>query len=322
MTLDDFKPGLPWWGGDLQTIGAYFVSRFPRLPLHPFERLLLPIDDGSGDSLVAALHRQETGRDRPLVVLIHGLAGCEESCYMVATAAYLLGCGFPVLRLNLRGAGPSRLHCRREYHAGSTAELHAAIQGLDPDLRGRGLLAIGFSLGGNILLKYLAEYRGHTPVLAAASISAPIDLADASRCLLRWRNTFYQRHLLAGVKRSTTLPRSDLTAKERAAILAARSIHEFDHAFTAPRNGYPDADRFYEANAAQRFLDAIRTPTLLIHARDDPFVPATAYERVEWRRLPYLTALLPRSGGHLGFRDPTGLWLLGRILGFFRKHTY
>ena len=104
-----------------------------------------------------------------------------------------------------------------------------------------------------------------------------------------------------------------------AAALAGRgaSVYAFDHAFTAPRNGYPDADGFYEANAAKRFLDGVRTPTLLVHAEDDPFVPAAPYHTVVWRRLPHLTPLLPRSGGHLGFHDPSGFWLLERIRAFF-----
>jgi predicted alpha/beta-fold hydrolase len=226
--------------------------------------------------------------------------------------------GHPVLRFNLRGAGPSRPYCRLQYHAGSTGDLHAALGQLDPALLARGLLAVGFSLGGNLLLKYLAEYgeRG-TPVTAAATVSAPIDLAAASRCLTRWRNRLYQRYLLGSVKRNCTTAMAELTAGERAAILAAPSVYAFDHGFTAPRNGYADADGFYEANAAKRFLDGVRTPTLLIHAEDDPFVPAAPYHTVEWRRLSRLTPLLPRSGGHLGFHDPSGFWLLERIRAFF-----
>ena len=227
-----------------------------------------------------------------------------------------------MLRLNLRGAGPSRPHCRLQYHAGSTADLHAALGGLDPALTRHGVVAVGFSLGGNLLLKYLGEHGAGAPIAAAASVSAPIDLAAASRCLLRWRNALYHRYLLGGVKRNcTTTPAAELTARERAAILAARSLYAFDHAFTARRNGYRDADHFYEANAAKRFLDAIRTPTLLIHAEDDPFVPAAPYHGIDWRRLRHLTPLLPRSGGHLGFHDPSGFWLLRCIGAFFEGRS-
>ena len=324
VSLPDFNPRLPWWGGDLQTVRNYFLSHLPEIPDRPVERLLLPMSDGSGDRLVAALHRADAGGggDRPLILLIHGLGGCEASCYLIAATGHFLRLGYPVLRLNLRGAGPSRPHCRLQYHPGGTGDLHAAIGQLDPALVRQGLLAVGFSLGGNLLLKYLAEYgAGGTAVRAAATVSAPIDLAAASRCLMRWRNRLYQRYLLGSIKRNCTTARAELTARERAAILAAASVYEFDHTFTGPRNGYRDADQFYEANAAKRFLDGVRTPTLLVHALDDPFVPAAPYHLIDWKRLPHLTPLLPRSGGHLGFHDPSGVWLLRRIAAFFEGRS-
>ena len=319
VELPDFVARPPWWGGDLQTLRSHLLGRTPpRLPGAPAERLLLPMDDGSGDRLAAALNRPEEDRGRPTVLLRHGVTGCEDGAYMVHAAEHFLALGHPVVRLNFRGAGPSRATCRLHHHSGRTGDLDAAIRGLGPALTARGLLAVGFSLGGNTLLKYLGE-RGDAaaPILAAASVSAPIDLIASARCLLRRRNALYQRTILAGLKRGTLAPPAELTDAERAAVLDARTVVEFDDRFTAPRHGFAGAEDYYTTCAAARFLPGIRTPTLLVHARDDPFVPAAAYLALDWRRLPHLTPLLPKGGGHLGFHDRAGSWHLRRIAAFF-----
>ena len=109
VALSDFNPRLPWWGGDLQTIRNYALSVDHALPSRAAQRLVVPLEDGSGDRLVAALHLpDETRAARPLVLLIHGISGCETSCYIVLAAAFFLARGYPVLRINQRGAGPSR----------------------------------------------------------------------------------------------------------------------------------------------------------------------------------------------------------------------
>ena len=117
-----------------------------------------------------------------------------------ASARHFLSLGYPVLRLNLRGAGPSQGHCRYRYHAGRSEDLRLVLGSMDGRLAGRGLFLVGFSLGGNVLLKYLGEVGRRAMVLGAASISAPIDLDAARRCLMRPRNLLYHRYLLARLK--------------------------------------------------------------------------------------------------------------------------
>lgn len=315
--LSDFNPRLPWWGGDLQTIRNYAFSIDQALPSRAVEQLIVPLDDGSGDQLVASLHLPQEDRNRPLVVLIHGISGSERSCYMVVAAAYFLARGHAVLKVNLRGAGPSRPYCRGHYHAGLTADFATLINRLDPQLTRNGLLPIGFSLGGNLLLKFLGEVGADSPVRRAATVSAPLDLAQSCRSLMRWRNYLYHRYILTHLKRNCTAPGAELTDAERKAILTAGTLWQFDNGFTAPRHGYADAQDFYESNSSQNFLGGIRTETLLIHAQDDPFVPAAPYLEHSWSKMPKLMPLLPRSGGHLGFHDPMGVWHLRQIELFF-----
>jgi predicted alpha/beta-fold hydrolase len=317
VTLSEFNPQLPWWGGDLQTIRNYALSVDHALPSRAAKRIVVRLPDG--DRLVASLHLPEQARERPLVILVHGISGCENSCYMVLAAAYFLARGYPVLRVNQRGAGPSRRFCRRQYHAGRTEDFAALLDRLDPQLTRNGVLPIGFSLGGNVLLKYLGEVGRNGPVRRAATVSAPLDLAHSCRSLMRWRNYLYHRYILTHLKRNCTAPGAALSETERKAILGAPTLWAFDDGFTAPRHGYAGAEDFYGANSCQHFLGGIRVPTLLIHAQDDPFVPAQPYLERPWSGEPHLRALLPKSGGHLGFHDLSGVWHLRQIEAFFAE---
>ncbi len=315
--ISAFRPRPPWWGGDLQTLRNFVVMRNLRigLPMVTGERLYLPMTDGSGDRLAASL-TPAPGR-RPLVVLIHGLTGSEESTYMLTSARRFHALGYPVLRLNLRGAGPSRATCRGHYHAGRGEDLRDALDALDPAPAAAGLILVGYSLGGNMLLKFLTEHGGGFPIRAAATVSAPIDLAATTRHIMRPRNLIYHRRLLAGMKRDALA--GGLRPAERDAVEAARTVYEFDDGFVAPRHGFGGADHYYAACAALGFLDAVPVPTLMIHAQDDPWVPAAAYLDYDWRANPRLTALISRGGGHCGFHDRGGTWHDRAMAVFFEQ---
>lgn len=302
-----FRPRPPWWGPDLQTLRNVLVPPRPGLAGFASQRLALAMADGSGDSLLGLLQRPDPpgpladGAERALVVLIHGLAGSEDSAYVQASAGFWLRRGHPVLRLNLRGAGPSRTLCRQQYHAGRSGDLRDALYALDPALRAAGLVLVGYSLGGNMLLKFLAESGAGFPVRAAASVSAPIDLAAAARRILAPRNALYHWSLLRGLKSESLGDGAEISEGERQRVRAARNIVEFDDSFVAPRNGFADAADYYARCAARGFLRKIEVPTLLIHALDDPWIPAEAYTGFPWRENPKLQPLLVRGGGHVGF---------------------
>ncbi|MEM9628454.1 MAG: alpha/beta fold hydrolase [Pseudomonadota bacterium] len=316
-TSPGFSPRRPWWGGDLQTLRNYALQARHALPGQHGERLIVPLEDGSGDHMVMTIDRPSGGGNRPLVMLVHGISGSESSCYMTVATAFFLARGYPVLRVNLRGAGLSRPFCRRQYHAGCSEDLATVIDALDPELTRHGIMPIGFSLGGNVLLKLLGTLGRHLPIVKAAAVSAPIDLAQSSSSLMRWRNFAYHRFILTRLKRQCTAAGAELSKTERQAILGARSLWQLDDRFTAPRNGYDSAVDYYRDNAAKGFLGAIRQPTMLIHAKDDPFVPVSPYFQQRWGNHPNLKVLLPTSGGHLGFHDPLGLWHLRQIDDFF-----
>jgi len=312
LEIAGFRPRFPWLGGDLQTLRNFLTRPNHDLSRWPRRRLELAMRDGSGDRLIGSLHGGEAAA-RGLVMLVHGLTGCEDSLYVRASAAFWLSQGFRVLRLNLRGAGPSRPLCGEQYHAGRSGDLRDALLALRDapgvDLN-RGLYLMGYSLGANMLLRFLAEEAGDFPVTAAASVSAPIDLKAAQLRLMQARNWVYHRFLLKGMRREALATPRELTPAERAAIVSADSVFAYDEQVIAPRNGFAGADDYYRQCSGLRFLAAIKTPTLLVQARDDTRVPAAAYEAIDWAGHPALTPLLAASGGHVGFhgRERDAAW--------------
>lgn len=299
LDLPSFRPRFPWWGGDLQTLANRFYPP-TRLPPHTSERLSFEFSDG--DTLLALLDRPATPRaGRPLAIVIHGLTGAEDSAYMLSMARHLLNDGHRVLRLNLRGAGPSRSLCAAHYYAGRSQDLRELLALLPGELTQDGLVAVGYSLGAAMLLKYLGEEGTRTPLSAAASVSAPIDLAATCASMMRPRNRLYHGYLLAQMKREATGEGAWLSPAERAAILGSRSILEYDDRFIAPRHGFAGADDYYRRCRPLAFMSDIRVPTLVLAALDDPWIPGTLYSSYDWASNKTLAPLLPPRGGHVGF---------------------
>lgn len=314
-----FSPRFPWLGGDLQTLRYYFFPPSADLSAWPARRLSFPLRGTGGDTLLAALHRPAGAAARPLVVLAHGLTGCEGSSYMLESARFFLTAGYPVMRLNLRGAGPSRDTCRGSYCAGSGGDIGEVLAALDAEDARRGVALVGFSLGGAIVLDYLARRmeaarpresdpgidagsarRGRAALpICAVTVSAPLDLGASVRRMMRPRNVLYHRWLLARMKDAVSAGAVRASGRERAAVRDARSIREFDDAFTAPRNGFEDADDYYARCSVRGVLDRVETPTLLLHARNDPWIPSAAYEEAGRNAQPHVT--LTDDGGHVGF---------------------
>ena len=246
------------------------------------------------------------------LALFHGLEGCSDSHYARAIAAHAARAGWRVALPHFRGCSGEPNRKPRAYHSGDTEEVDWILKRLGP-----GLCAAGISLGGNALLKWLGERGGEARALVrrAAAVSAPIDLAAAGDALDHGLNRLlYARHFL-----STLKPKS-LAKLERfpglydaAQVRAARTFREFDHLVTAPLHGFRDVDHYWSAASSGRWLAHIRLPTLLINARNDPFLPEHALLAASRDAAPCVLLEFPRSGGHVGFQHP---WLVQRLLHF------
>ena len=292
-----FRQRFPWIGGDLQTLRNFLLQHIEDLTPWPERRLRLPLGGPDGDHLAAALHApSEPAGGKPLVVLIHGLTGCEDSRHIRVSAAHLLRHGYPVVRLNLRGAGPSRPLSRGFYHAGRSEDLHDAVAALCADGAAPtddGLALIGFSLGANVLLKFLSESDLALPLVGAVSVSAPIDLRASQQRIMAPRNRLYHRYLLHRMIDDVLGPTRDRAPP--------RSVYDFDDRIVAPVNGFAGAKDYYARCSARQFLPAIRLPTLILFAADDPWIPFEAYRTYAWSETPALTPVVSERGGHVGF---------------------
>ncbi|MBI5790824.1 MAG: hydrolase [Rhodocyclales bacterium] len=258
----------------------------------------------------------------PCVALFHGLEGSSRSHYARRLMHTVAQRGWHGVVVHFRGCSGEPNRLPRAYHSGDSAEIDWVLR----RLRGLGhpaLFAAGVSLGGNALLKWLAEQGAAAAdvVDAAASVSAPLDLAAANLALSSGFNLVYARHFLrtlipaARAKAQRFPGRFDLRRAE-----SARTLRDFDDAVTAPLHGFLGADDYYARSSAGPLLGAVRTPTLLLHAANDPFLPIAAMPRLD--QLPAaLTLEIHRHGGHVGFVHdalPGRIdWLPQRLLAHF-----
>ncbi len=259
----------------------------------------------------------------PLLVLFHGLEGSSRSHYAIALMRALAARGWRGVVYHFRGCGglPNRLP--RAYHSGDTAELDWVLPRLKAVSAGAPLYAVGVSLGGNVLLKWLGE-RGHAadPIVAsAAAVSAPFDLMASGAALERGFNRLYARLFLDSLKPKVLgmLERHPPLC-DRRRLLQARTLREFDDAFTAPVHGFRDADDYWTRASSKPWFTRITVPTLVLNARNDPFLPEVALAQAS-EVSAHVTLEYPAQGGHVGFcTGPyparTG-WLPQRLLGFF-----
>lgn len=296
-----FRPRFPWWGGDLQTLRNKLAYRHRPLPGGASDfRVALP----DGDTLTGTLHRSPDPEPVPLIVLLHGLTGSEYSMYMMESTRYHLSRGHGVLRMNLRAAGSSAALCATPYSGKSWPDVLAMLDAIDSALTENGVFLIGYSMGGNILLNALPHVPSSVPCVGAATVSAPIDPAGASKRLMERRNRIYEKSLLGDMKDShLALPFAKYEAM-RDAIQNVRSIWEFDDNVTAPRLGLGGAQAYYDATAGKDHVGAVRVPLLMIHSEDDPWIPIAPYRALS---PPANVAVeITKSGGHVGYHGKHG----------------
>lgn len=286
-------PGPHW-----QTVGARWTRAGGGVRLRR-ERVTTP----DGDFIDLDWTERGDGA-APLVVLLHGLEGSARSGYALEAYRQLAARGVGAVGFNFRSCSGELNRGRRLYHSGETDDLRFLVGLLRARRPDAPLGALGFSLGGNVLLKYLAEAGAaeNTPIAAAAAVSVPYDLARGAAYTERGVARLYVHRLLRSLRRKVRARVADLGDRlDVPAALAARTFRAFDDAATAPLHGFRDADDYYARSSSGPRLGEVRVPTLLIHAADDPFLPPEALPRGQVAGNPALEACFTATGGHVGF---------------------
>ena len=316
----------PWWlpGAHAQTLAGKLLRAKPQLGVTA-ER----IDTSDGDFLDLDW-MPETDPAAPVVLVLHGLEGHTRRGYIVQMFVALADQGLRAVGLNFRGCSGETNRAPRSYHSGETEDVALVVRLLRDRFPGRPIMAVGFSLGGNVLLKLLGELadRGSLPISAAVAISVPYDLSAGATALAqgvmaRFYTRYFVRSLMSKVRAKKALLENLL---DLSAVSDRATIREFDDVVTAPLHGFAGAEDYYELCSSRRFVARIRTPTLLLHSLNDPFLPSSAIPREIIADNPRLTLIVTDRGGHVGFVEGAvpwspSFWAEREAAGFLR-HQY
>ena len=288
-----FQPA--WWlkNRHAQTL---WPSLFRRRPDIPLKRERLELTDG--DFLDLDWAEENNG---PLVLILHGLEGNSHSHYARPLIQHLSTQGLHPVLMYFRGCSGEANRLPRAYHSGETGDLAQVMQHLMSRYPQKQIFAIGFSLGGNVLLKWLGETGRDNPLNAAAAVSVPFDLANAANKLNHGFARLYQHHLLNKLQESLRhkIALVDMPMDVQGA-LQCKSIRSYDDLVTAPLHQFRDAEDYYRQSSSRYYLKTITKPTLIIHAEDDPFMTRMAIPKPS-ELSAAVTLELSRHGGHVGF---------------------
>lgn len=321
IVAGDFRPHPLLRGRHAQTVFASVVRRSPPLPV---DRERLELDDGDFLDLAWLPEPEDATGDTPLVVVLHGLTGSIRSKYARGLLRTVQGLGWRGLLMHFRGAGGEPNRLPRGYHSGETGDLGALLVRLRERFPEAPLAAVGYSLGGNVLLKYLGERGARAPLAAACAVSVPFDLSLCADAINRGLARAYQGHLLTNmrlaVERKFALiePPFELPDLNRLTDFRA-----FDDALTAPLHGFAGVDDYYARASSGPFLKHVRVPTLIVQARDDPFMEPGVLPAEE-ELADSIRLELSAHGGHVGFVAAGRFgrpvyWLERRIPAFLRE---
>lgn len=300
----------------LQTILANYWKRPVSEDRFPIERRLYRTEP----DVQVCVWTQRPAQPRGDLVMVHGLEGSGDSGYIRSLSAAALASGFTANRFHMRTCGGTQALCKTLYHAGLTSDLLSVLRQLREEGRPPVFL-VGFSLGGNVVLKLAGELGPAAKELlrGVCAVSTPIDLAACARRIAQRDNVLYERRFVQRMRaRLCATGRYELKDFQH-----LRSVQAIDDRITAPSFGFGDAANYYQTQSAIHFLHGIRVPALLLQSEDDTFVPFEVFRDPAVRSNPCIQVVATRYGGHLGFleRGPHRFWvdraIMNWIEGFF-----
>lgn len=325
--MDEAAPfEAPWWLSNRHAQTLFTSSPLCRPPAIPWRPEIVELPDG--DFLEADWLDRRDGKelapDSPIVLVLHGLEGSSEATYARMLAEEAVARGWRTVVLHFRDCGERRNRLPRRYHAGDTSDPRFFIDRLRTRFPDAPLLAAGYSLGGNVLLKLLGESEADPGLCAAAAVSVPFDLQNSADALNLGPSRFYRWFLLRKMKAAMRRKFGPESAPfDWDAAVQARDFPRFDDLVTAPLHGFRGKDHYYAESSCGRYVRNIRIPTLIVNAIDDPFMTADAFPSPA-EMPPAVELLLTPQGGHIGFvggRWPwrPSYWLPERVARFLEQ---
>src|SRR6185369_5383094 len=264
--------------------------------------------------------------DHATLVMWHGIEGSSNSAYMLATAEKAFRAGLNVVRMNNRNCGGTERLTPTLYHGGMSGDVRAVLSELMDRDRLPAIVVVGFSLGGNIVLKLAGEYGDRAPeqLRGVAAISPSVDLLASSQLLMSPRNWIYHKNFLFYLKRRIKVKEHLFPGTyDLNALRKISTLREFDSVYVAPAFGFADVDDYYTRASSLPHIAHIRIPTVIIHAQDDPFVPFAPLRTPSVSQNSNVLLLAPERGGHLAFlsaviEDEDRFWAENRLIDFCR----
>jgi predicted alpha/beta-fold hydrolase len=288
--------------GHLQTIVGNFLPR-PQFTV-PVIAETVEVDPADGSRVLCHCHWQpERERARRLtVVLVHGLEGSSDSRYIQGVAARAWAASYNVVRMNMRNCGGTDALTPTLYHSALSGDVGAVIDHFAEKFGLERVALVGYSMGGNLVMKLAGEWGSRRPLVAVAAVCPAADLAPGSDALHQPSNRLYEYRFLLGLMRRYRRKAELFPGRyETRGIGPIRSLREFDNKIVARYCGYRDADDYYYSAAAARVVDGIAVPTLVLYAADDPFVRLTSETRASLHANPHIDFVETAHGGHCAF---------------------
>lgn len=285
------------------------------------------IDTPDGDFLDLDWCKHPSNSTRRLVVISHGLEGAAQRTYVKGMVQAFSRQHWDALAWNYRGCSGEDNRLLKAYHSGATYDLATVLQHVQEQHIYQEIVLIGFSLGGNLTLKYLGEQSNSLSPLIRKSVvfSAPVDLSSCGDELNKPHNFIYARRFLRTLKRKLqTKIQQHPQAFDKDILKQVKTLRDFDNLYTAPVHGFVNAQDYYDQCSARHFLDKITIPTLIVNAMNDTFLAPLCYPKAQVEQLEHVYLETPEKGGHCGFtsRDKTGnYWSENRALAFVNHGT-
>ena len=297
---EPFRPRRPFINGHAQTIAGNFLPRHSALP--PAEDRLFNVEPGV--QVLCQCHWQAQRETAMTVVIVHGLEGSSDSQYVIGTGGKAWAAGMNVVRMNMRNCGDTEHLGPTLYNSSMSADVGAIAKTLISEDGLQKLALVGYSMGGNLVLKLLGEWGGEAPpeLKAGVGVSPAMDLAPSADALHNPANRIYEWKFLQGLRRR--MRRKAALYPERYDVRhlrGMRSLRDFDDQITARYSGFRDAQDYYTRAAAARVVDGIAVPTLILHSLDDPFIRVSPQTREKLLRNSNITYIETAHGGHCAF---------------------